>query len=88
MGVDLLLSFAHLVLRMAFSRAASHWSNSQTFPGLDQCSSTVISYVFPLSHSEFEINVCPPHDLLPGAGARHSQKKKKVSIPPPSKISF
>jgi hypothetical protein len=38
MGVDLLLSFAHLVLRMAFSRAPSHWSNSQTFPGLDQFS--------------------------------------------------
>jgi hypothetical protein len=38
MGVDLLLSFAHLVLRMAFSRAPSHWSKSQTFPGLDQFS--------------------------------------------------
>jgi len=46
-GVDLLLSFAHLILRMAFSRAASHWSNSQTFPGLDQFSPTIISCVFP-----------------------------------------
>jgi hypothetical protein len=38
MGVDLLLSFAHLALRMAFSRAPPHWSTSQTSPGLDQLS--------------------------------------------------
>ena len=81
-GVDLLLSFAHLILRMAFSRAASHWSNSQTFPGLDQFSPTIISCVFPLCDSEFEINVGSLHNSLLGAEGdlrkeplyRHSRK--------------